>query len=143
VTWTTTALGTVALFDGDRASAEQLADEAAGIAPETDPGEEASVLILRTLIALADGDDGRARELAMQLLAIDREPYWPNPVAARIWWVGRLLGEDLVGGHELEAARNRLERAGWRTALGDPDRARAALDRLRAPHAEPLSASHA
>ena len=130
VTWTTTALGTVALFDGDRVSAEQLADEAAAVVPESDPGEEASILTLRILIAIADDDDQRARGLATQLLELDRDPYWPNPVAARVWWVGRLLGEDLVGGHELEAARKRLELAGWRAALNDPDRARAALERI-------------
>lgn len=136
VTWTTTALGTVALFDGDRHGAEQLADEAAAGMPESDPGEEASILVLRILLALAGDEVERARGLAQQLLALDRDPYWPNPVASRVWWVGRLLGEDLVGGHELEAARNRLEHAGWRSALEDPDRARAALDRIRAPSAE-------
>lgn len=130
VTWTTTALGTVALFDGDRRGADQLADEAAAGMPESDPGEEASILSLRILLALAGGEVERAREMAIQLLALDRDPYWPNAVASRIWWVGRLLNEDLVGGQELEAARNRLEHAGWRSALEDPDRARAALDRI-------------
>jgi tetratricopeptide (TPR) repeat protein len=130
VTWTTTALGTVALFDGDRFGAEQLADEAAAGMPESDPGEEASILSLRILLALFDGDEARARDLAQLLLALDRDPYWPNPVAARVWWVGRLLGEDLVGGHELEAARNRLEHARWRAALEDPDRTRDALARI-------------
>jgi class 3 adenylate cyclase/tetratricopeptide (TPR) repeat protein len=133
VTWTTTSLGTVALFDGDRIGAEQLADEAAAVVPESDPGEEASILQLRVLLALADGDEERAQRLAMELLEIDRDPYWPNPVAARVWWVGRLLGEDLVGGHELETARNRLEHAGWKVALSEPDRTRAALERIRQP----------
>lgn len=141
VTWTTTALGQVALFDGDQRGAEQLADDAERVMPESDPGEQASLLTLRILLSLADGDESRARDLAGELLALDRDPYWPNPVAARVWWVGRLLGEDLVGGHELEAARHRLQRAGWATSLSEPDRMRAALDRLRDERTEAVVAT--
>lgn len=133
VTWTSSTLGQVLLLDGDRAGAERLADETEGYVHASDPAEQEPSLPLRILLALADGDRAAAERLARRLLERERDPAWPNQGAARTWWVGRLLGAELVGGAaELASARERLERVGWETAIGEPDRIRATLDRLAA-----------
>jgi hypothetical protein len=43
-------------------------------------------------------------------------------VAAWIWWVGRLFGEDLAGGPTaVEEAGRKLEAAHWVQSLREPD----------------------
>ncbi len=128
VTWTAATLGQVVLLGGDRTEAEQLAEETERYRHASDPGDVQPSLVLRVLIALVKGDAAAIDALVERLLALDEGVGWPNQVAARVWWVGRMLGAAAAGGDAtLEEARARLEAVGWVTALAEPDLTRHAL----------------
>ncbi len=120
VGWTITTLAWLALERGDLETARRLATEAAAEVPEGDVGAEASNLEIELGLALVEGDAGRAREAGRRLLA---QAGTGHRRAATTWWVGSLLGSEAAGGAAaVEAARARLEAAGWRQQLAAPDR---------------------
>jgi class 3 adenylate cyclase/tetratricopeptide (TPR) repeat protein len=88
----------------------------------TDPTLNASRAFAEGLMALHDGDREVALERFLRVLDIEREENSPNAVAAVVWWIGRVIGAEAVGGEEaLEEARGRLEAAHWAKAIEEPE----------------------
>jgi tetratricopeptide (TPR) repeat protein len=135
ITWTAATLGQVELLRGNRTEAGEMVEEVERHRHGSDPGDVYPAITLRLLIAIAEGDRARVEELADRLMRLDDEgSAWQNPLAARQWWVGHLLGAELAGGEgTVAAARARLVEVGWQTAIAEPDLIRAALDRLGSP----------
>jgi tetratricopeptide (TPR) repeat protein len=122
VAWTAMELVTILLAKGDRPEAERVMADPAVWPDNAEPGSRESLLQAEALVALADGDWDRARARALEILDIVRALGWPNAVAARVWWVGRIFGPDVAGGEQaLEEARKRLESAHWIQNLQEPD----------------------
>jgi class 3 adenylate cyclase/tetratricopeptide (TPR) repeat protein len=120
VVWTAMELIRVFLSQGDRQSAGQVMDDPAAWPDRAEPGARESLLVAETLIALADGDDDRARQRSLELLELSRSLGWPNVVASRVWWVGRIFSSEAAGGEEaVEEARKTLEAAHWVQNLQD------------------------
>jgi class 3 adenylate cyclase/tetratricopeptide (TPR) repeat protein len=116
-------LARVLVLRGDVAGARtMLAD------PQTRTGDEQpwaarALLIAEAATSLTEGDREAAR--GSSLAALQRssvEPVADNPYVAAVWWTGSLFGAAIVGGEEtLAAARETLERNGWRQALLEPE----------------------
>jgi hypothetical protein len=122
VAWTVSQLVRVLLLKGDRSAARQTFEESGGELATAEPGSRVAALIAETLLALADGDRGRAVELAKQAVVEERGFAWPNVVAERTWWTGRLFGADAVGGDRImDEARATLETAHWIASIKEPD----------------------
>jgi hypothetical protein len=81
-----------------------------------------ALLTAEAAASLREGD--REGALAKSTAALERaarEPAAQNPGAATRWWTGSLFGPDAAGGEAiLGAARETLERNGWRQALREP-----------------------
>jgi class 3 adenylate cyclase/tetratricopeptide (TPR) repeat protein len=83
---------------------------------------EPSLQGVEALMALAEGDVDRARELSLALLEARRATGLRNDMAAETWWVGRVFGPEAVGGEDvLEDARRTLEKAHWIQMLEEPE----------------------
>ncbi len=121
ITWTLSQLIRILILRGDLADAADLVEVAART-PVDEPGSRAALLIAQSLLALAKGEPDRARRLALQVMELERDGGWRNPLAARTWLVGRLFGADAVGGEAaLGEARRTLESAHWLHALREPE----------------------
>jgi hypothetical protein len=69
-------------------------------------------------ILLTEGDREAALAKAREALALVREHGRPRDVAAQVWWIARVFGEDEAGGREeAERARKVLEGVHWGQAL--------------------------
>ncbi len=125
VTWTASELARLLVVRGDLAGARQMLEDPAARLSAAEPGSGADLLFAEATLALAEGEHDVAMDRALEGVRADRDRAGgglPNPVAARVWWVGALLGEQAAGGSEtLERARERLERAHWRQALHEPE----------------------
>jgi tetratricopeptide (TPR) repeat protein len=85
--------------------------------------DEPSMLVVESLVDLADGDRERSLRLMLRLLELSREEGQANGLAARIWWIGTIFGPEHVGGEEAVAeARRTLEDHHWLQALREPER---------------------
>jgi tetratricopeptide (TPR) repeat protein len=122
IAWTASRLVMVLLARGKRDEAYRLLEQ-----PETHlkaGGLESRTSLLWTelYVSLYEGDWETARERGLQILDIEREQGWRNPVAAQVWWVGRVFGAEAVGGEEaLAEARRTLEGGRWVQSIMDPD----------------------
>jgi hypothetical protein len=87
-----------------------------------DPSFRETFLVSELLVHLAEGDTDTARERGAALLELHKGMGRRNEIAATTWWVGRLVGPDVVGGEEaMAAARATLEDAGWVQFVKEPD----------------------
>src|SRR3989442_9109121 len=112
----------ILLAKGDRQEAERVLADPAVWPDKAEPGSRESLLQAETLVALAAGDRDRAQKRALEVLEITRALGWPNAVAARVWWVGRIFGPELAGGGQgVEEARRTLGAAHWIQNLQEPD----------------------
>jgi class 3 adenylate cyclase/tetratricopeptide (TPR) repeat protein len=125
VAWTVGELARVHMHRGDLAGARRVLEEPAVATLEDDASMETS----QALLALLSGDPERGAALAVDLLERDRaggqgspvSSRQRNPIAARVWWVGRLVGQDMAGGaEEVERARLTLEESHWIASLREP-----------------------
>ncbi len=126
VTWTASELARVLVVRGDTAGARQVLDDPAARLSAAEPGSTTAFLFAEAAVALAEGDRDVARDKAVAGMRAeldqDGSAGVPNSVAARIWWVARLFGDDAAGGAEaVRSARDRLERHHWMQALHEPD----------------------
>ena len=110
---------------GDTGAARLVLGDPVARTAEGEPGSATALLVAEAIVALVEGDIETA--LAKSLASIDAEggPRGaPNARAAQVWWTGSRFGAEAVGGAAtLVAARERLERNGWRQALIEPDQA--------------------
>ena len=123
VTWTAAELARILAMQGDTGAARLiLADPSARIA-EGEPGSETALRSAEAVVALAEHDLQTARAKSVAALEAERGPRGlPNPLAAQVVWAAALFGDDVAGGpDEVTAARERLQRNGWRQALTEPD----------------------
>jgi len=122
ISWTASELALILLARGDTSGAREVLEEPYAALTTTEPGSASSPRIAGSLLALAEGDRDRALKLALEALEIARKDGHPNPIAARVWWMGRLFGPEDVGGEDvMEDARRTLERAHWISSLHEPD----------------------
>ncbi len=123
VTWTAAELAWVLAMRGDPEAARLVLSEPAARASEGEPTSAASLRRAEAVIALVDGDLEAARLASIQAVELSRGPTGAvNPLAAQVWWTGRLFGDVWVGGPvALAEARATLERNGWRQALMEPE----------------------
>ena len=103
---------------GRHDEAHAIVDEVAGI---VDLDREASSHRARALMAHDDDDVVAARASTDKLLALQGSGERPNARARAVWFTSRVVGTDAAGGVEaVRAARERLERIGWKLYLNDP-----------------------
>ena len=131
VTWTAAELVRILVERDDLAGARTVLDDVAlRVAAQDQRWSYPALLTAESAFALAEGDEETAREKA--LAAVDEERAQlgeGNTHAARVWWAGRLFGDDAAGGADAVArARDRLEAHAWTQALREPDLVR------RGPH---------
>jgi class 3 adenylate cyclase/tetratricopeptide (TPR) repeat protein len=111
--WTAAQLAIVLMTKGDVAGARRILEHpSARVGADT--SSDISVASAEALLAVREGRRDHAVELAQKVLTTVRSEGWRNPMAARVWWVGRVFDPDLVGGSEaMEEARRTLEAARW------------------------------
>jgi class 3 adenylate cyclase/tetratricopeptide (TPR) repeat protein len=118
--WTVAELARTLVARGDVSGARRALEEP----PLPIDRLEMSVRTAKVLTDLAAGDRDRAKAEALRLLEEDRAGGFANYVAARVWWVARLFGEEQAGGpDEVAAARETLESHHWLQALREPEMA--------------------
>lgn len=128
VDWTAATLAVVLLLRSRAEEAREAVGEATGVGQRGEPGQEAALAMARALVALAEGDREEALRHAADVLGRERRRGYPNPVAAAVWWVGCLFGEEAAGGpHMVADARARLERCRWLHAIHEPQQIRVGL----------------
>jgi tetratricopeptide (TPR) repeat protein len=99
--------------------ARQVLGEAA---TQADLYAEIPALKIRAMLAVDEGDLETARTTMEHAVEVTRARGLPNSLARIVWFAGRLLGPKVAGGEDaLQAARKRLEEAGWMMFLDDPD----------------------
>ncbi|HEY1332924.1 MAG TPA: hypothetical protein VGF31_01630, partial [Myxococcaceae bacterium] len=122
ITWTACELVKILLAKGDQDAARALYEESSTWAVTKEPGTRGGVLVAECWLALSAGERDQARELALELLELDRAEGWRNVVAARTWWVGSLFGADTVGGQDtMDEAERVLHEAHWLQYLREPE----------------------
>jgi class 3 adenylate cyclase/tetratricopeptide (TPR) repeat protein len=122
IRWTARELVRILLDQGMRESAQRILDDSSAWVDIGDAESHWSRAFAHMLLALHDGDRDRAQEGALEMLRLSREEGYPNPMAADLWWVGKIFGAEIVGGEEaMEEARKRLEAAHWNQALREPE----------------------
>src|SRR5439155_8975360 len=95
--WTAAQLALVFLAKGDLAGARRIRDDpTVRVGAET--SSDLSLASVEALLALREGRPDQAGQLARHVLTAVRSEGWRNPMAARVWWVGRVFGPELVGG---------------------------------------------
>jgi tetratricopeptide (TPR) repeat protein len=122
VSWTIRELLKALLEMGDRDEARRLFVESESELVASEPGSRSMPLEIAALIALLDGDRDRALAMWLEVVDLERAAPWKLAADEQVWFVGRVFGPDAVGAAEVDAARDRLERARWRQALEEPDR---------------------
>jgi class 3 adenylate cyclase/tetratricopeptide (TPR) repeat protein len=123
VTWTAAELARTLAARADTAAARGALDDPVARIAEGEPGSASALLVAESVIGLVERDLPTARAKAEAAVGVERGPRGtPNTLAATIWWAGSLFGPASAGGEaEVERARERLERNGWRQALVEPD----------------------
>lgn len=112
-TWTASELGLLLLGQGRLEEARELLEGGVPLEDE-EPTLGVSARMAMAVLARLEGDEDRARAHAAAALAMERERGLDNQVATAVYWVGRVFGEDLVGGREaVDRAEARLRAAGW------------------------------
>jgi class 3 adenylate cyclase/tetratricopeptide (TPR) repeat protein len=123
VTWTAAELARILATRGDPSAARQVLHDPTARLADGEPGSSTALLNAECLVALVEGDERTA--LAKARAAIEAEtgpPEVPNPLAAQVWWAGRLFGAEEAGGQRvMDEARAVLERHHWAQALREPD----------------------
>lgn len=119
-TWTGRALAKALADAGEPARARQVLAEAEPMVIEGTPDE--SFLDAEMEVLLAEGDPEGALAKARELLALQQEHGYAKDVAAQVWWISRVFGEDAAGGtEEVERARKLLEDLHFGQALLAPE----------------------
>ncbi|HEX2024960.1 MAG TPA: tetratricopeptide repeat protein [Actinomycetota bacterium] len=132
IAFTVAELAIILALDGRTDEARTVLEEATLPGPLDEPGDRTTILWARIIIALAEGDEDQARTHALEVLSIDRERGREMEVAIGTWWVAALFGAEAAGGDdEVEAARRRLEEAGYVRAFREPESLRGALTAVR------------
>jgi len=122
VSWTAAEMVRLLLAKGDRAGAQRMLDDPVVWPDQAEPGSREDLLFAEAAMALADGDWERARSHGTELLEIARATGWPNQLAARVWWVGRIFGAEAAGGDDaVEQARKTLEDHHWVQSFLEPE----------------------
>jgi tetratricopeptide (TPR) repeat protein len=128
VAYTASELATILLLRGNVTEARELVqDPSLPFGPDA-PHDRTVVLWARAMVALAEGDQESARNLAAEALDIERKHGDSISKDVLTWWTGTFFGADAVGGDAaMDQARARLERLGYRRAFIEPDQVRNAL----------------
>ena len=123
VTWTAAELARILAMRRDTSSARSVLGDPAARLAEGEPGSGAALLSAEAVLALAEGDEERARAKSVAAIEEERTPRGvATPFAAQVWWTARLFGEEAAGGAEQAAqARRTLEDHGWEQALEEPE----------------------
>jgi class 3 adenylate cyclase/tetratricopeptide (TPR) repeat protein len=124
VAWTASELARTLAMAGDVDAARAVLDDPEAQPPHGEHGGPPSLRVAESVVALVGGQTDAARAASTAALAQVRDDgaSVPNIVAAHTWWTGSLFGPGSVGGAAvLEAARELLERHGWRQALREPE----------------------
>jgi class 3 adenylate cyclase/tetratricopeptide (TPR) repeat protein len=122
VTWTASALAKALVGAGDLGAARQVLEETGAIANPEGPGSFDWLLDAEAEILLAEGDTEAALERALALLRYERERRQTKDVAAQVWWIAQVFGEEAAGGsEEVERARQALEAWHAEQPLREPD----------------------
>ncbi len=122
VTWTASALAKALVDSGDFGAARQVLDETSTVASAEGPGSFDWLLDAEAELLLAEGEPDVALERALALLAYERERSQDKDVAAQVWWIARVFGEEAAGGaREVERARTLLQAMHAGQALHEPE----------------------
>jgi tetratricopeptide (TPR) repeat protein len=123
LTWTTRSLAKALAEAGEPDRARQVLAETAPLATiDGRPTSEEWILEAEAEILLAEGDRDGALAKALETLGIARERRWSKDVAAQVWWIGRVFGEEAAGGAEdVASARKLLEELHAEQLLREPD----------------------
>jgi class 3 adenylate cyclase/tetratricopeptide (TPR) repeat protein len=82
---------------------------------------ESAALRAQAHLAYDAGDVDGVRAATQRLLEIQDSSTRPNGHARAVWFTNRMLGPEAAGGDDVvRAARERLERIGWKLWLEDP-----------------------
>lgn len=121
IRWTGRELVRIFLAQGKRESAQRILEDTSVWVEVGDTEKQWSRTYAEMTMALHDGDRDRALRRALEVLRLDRAEGYSNPLAADVWWIGKVFGPEVVGGEKaLESARERLEAAHWYQALREP-----------------------
>ncbi len=130
--WTASELAIVLALQGRLEEARRVVEDPSLPEPFAGPGDRTALLWARALIAFAEGGLDRARDLALEALAMDREHGQVRAAAISVWWIASLFGADAVGGGaEVDWARSTIEKANWVRAFHEPEQVRGALTAVR------------
>jgi tetratricopeptide (TPR) repeat protein len=125
---------------GEPTKARRVLAEAASLGDDHDAGPGDWRASTDAEILLAEGDREGAIAKAREVLSLVQEEGRPQDVAAQVWWIARVFGEDQAGGHEeAERARKLLEGLRWVQPLVAAEHV---AERSR-PQARPSGASRA
>ena len=122
VTWTAGYLAQALVRSGDTAGARQVLEEASAVAGSGGPASLGWLLDAEAELLLAEGDPEAALERATDLLADLRERGRAKDVAAQVWWIARVFGDEAAGGStEVQGARTLLGSLHAEQSLREPD----------------------
>ena len=122
ITWTASALAKALVAQGELGAARQVLEEASTMANPEGPGSFDWLLDAETEILLAEGDRETALERALALLEYERQRSQAKDVAAQVWWIAQVFGEEAAGGtEEVAPAREVLEAWHAEQLLHEPD----------------------
>ncbi len=122
VTWTAAELARTLAARGDTAAARGVLDDPLARIAEGEPGSATALLLAEAAVALTEGDRETALVKSRAAIEVEAVTGLENPQAAVSWWTGSLFGAEVVGGDRaLSAARETLERNGWRQAIREPE----------------------
>jgi hypothetical protein len=128
VAYTASELATILLLRRNVTGARELVeDPSLPFGPDA-PHDRTVVLWARAMVALAEGDQESARNVAAEALEIERKHGDSVSKDVLTWWMASFFGPQAAGGDgAVEEARVRLERLGYRRAFIEPDQVRSAL----------------
>lgn len=120
VGWTATSLIRALIDVGELGPAREVMAEAGELAgPHGEEDEE--LLAAEAEVLLAEGDREGSLERARRLLEHYRTEGWVTEIAAQVWWIAVVFGEEAAGGaEEVSGARKLLEEARRESALRLP-----------------------
>lgn len=128
VAYTASELATILLLRGNLSEAREVAeDPSLPLGPDA-PHDRTVVLWARALVALVQGNQEAARNLAVEALEIERN--YGDSISKDLltWWTGTFFGAEAAGGDDPVAeARERLEQLEYRRAFVEADQVRSAL----------------
>jgi class 3 adenylate cyclase/tetratricopeptide (TPR) repeat protein len=132
IAWTVAELAILLTLQGRLQEAHSLVDDPKLPAPVAGPGDRSALLWARSLLTFAEGDLDRARDVALEALAQDREGSHAPQAAISVAWIASLFGAESVGGDgEVDRARAVIEETGWVRAFHEPEQVRSALAAVR------------